>query len=191
MFCVLRRAARVSADAVKKILTSASGSTTVPISRPSTTIRSAHRRHLTLSGHQQVAHLGHRGNRGDSLGHRVAADLLDDVLAVELHLLADLDRYRWTSGNAATAAVIAAASVRSTPDAARAGSRSGTWHRCRGSGRPNAAANARETLDLPVPDGPSIATTSWPHRIESVTAPTASYSPPTSPRPSTRCVPGR
>ena len=37
MFWSLRRRARSSADAVRKILTSASGSTTVPMSRPSTT----------------------------------------------------------------------------------------------------------------------------------------------------------
>ena len=50
-------------------------------------------------------------------------------------------------------------SARSTPPAAPRASPRGTWRRCRGSARRAGCASSRATVDLPVPDGPSSATT--------------------------------
>ena len=83
-FWSLRRRARSSADAVRKILTSASGSTTVPMSRPSTTTLSRPVGQLALQRDQPAAHGGHRRHRRHRLGHRVAADLGRNVLSVQV-----------------------------------------------------------------------------------------------------------
>ena len=73
-FWSLRRRARSSADAVRKIFTSASGSTTVPMSRPSTTTLPGPRP-VTLQLDQSRAHRGNRRHRRHRLGDRVATDL--------------------------------------------------------------------------------------------------------------------
>ena len=85
-----RRRARSVASAVRKTLTSASGATTVPISRPSAT-QPAAREQPPLLGDHRLADERVRGGPRRGLGDGGRADLLGHVAPVEQHPVAELD----------------------------------------------------------------------------------------------------
>ena len=108
-----RRRARSSGSAVRNTLTSASGATTVPMSRPSATQSPSpsSRRCCSTTGRAHGG-LGRRPRR--RLGHLRRADLLGHVAPVDQDPLAELDPQRRRDRRRLGAALSAASATRGT-----------------------------------------------------------------------------
>ena len=151
-----RRASRAASDAVSSTLTSASGATTVVMSRPSTTMPPVGGE-LALPPHQLGAHArGWWRRRSPRPRCRGVADRLGDVPTVDGDVLGSRGRCRARAAAHGPARRPAAGSARSTPATSAHQVSARYMAPVSRKRRPSRLATPRDTLDLPEPDGPSI-----------------------------------
>ena len=150
-----RRRARSSSEAVRNTFTAASGNTTEPMSRPSTTPPpcSATQARWRATSSTRTRRVGR--DRRHGAGDLGTADLRRHVVAVERgHAVVHRDA---SPPRAAPAA--ASASAGSSPARSTASVTARYIAPVSSVSRPSAVATPRPIVDFPDPDGPSIATT--------------------------------
>ena len=155
-----RRRARTSSVAVMNTLTGASGNTTVPMSRPSTTPPAVLGHPRALPVDEDRAHRGVRRHRRHHAGDLGPADGLVHVAAVE----AAPHRRRARCRRRAPRRPPRRPSSRSTPASIAASVTARYMAPVSRVWRPSAAATPVATVDLPDPAGPSMATTEHAHQ---------------------------
>ncbi len=154
----LRRAARTSGEAVRKILTSAAGSTVVPMSRPSATIPPGASAAIVRCN--SVIRVRTSGTALTALTAAVTSEvrIAAETSAPSTVIVGACGSVPETIRGLSEAAATAAGSFTSTPLASIHHVMARYWAPVSRKPSDRRAATALEVLDFPVPEGPSMAT---------------------------------